>query len=1087
MVNLDPRFTSLVSFLTIIGFYYMVLIRGMRSLLVGDPLTIFTLTLWTLIFISSWGFSARDVKTTAGVQSVSKLKFKMQFALFVFNTFVGIAFVALVIIGTETVMGVSPSVISENLLRLIIAFLLIHPLIEFKILAEPGEDSSLPAEYYIEIFLESISRKLHSTTLASILAYLAFYIIPIALLSLALSVNLVTGAILWALMFPMINLGALAGTGLGEDLMRIRMIRKGRFFSDFNALGWPRISFRDKETGDFRYIPQIQVGGIFLVLLAVQAVITTAVFTLSNILKTFQEVDEKVPTLFVILTVALVLINKGRGALKELLGVWKEGGFKINVLPLFLAVFVLLGVVLSSVLEVFIGLDQGRQSETVLGALGMGEHRTILALFLALQNIALIISALWIFFKPPMSAESRLVREVPDFYKDKEGWVYFYENLKSNRAIEEMLKQTTKAVAKDLNKLPLLLEMIEDGLDSKDKGISVTASKAMYLIVKNVKELDQAIYPTLKKAMLSGFTGAQIYAMRAVQFYVDGLTNEELLDIIDDLMEFFSEEDVSVRWEASKTLRKILKTNQEMSGYILSKLVQSLASKSDTDQDSIIQFLNKASKDNEQLGKMAISTLTTQLSNMDQKDDNALILAIRQVVRARPELGRELDTVLRSELNSISEQHRVSAVKILSTLLEYKYGNVDAIAILIIGSVHDESLDVKREVVESLTKSIYNIPEKIDLVLDEMSLVYGEADEIVQLKSYALFEKIAEIKPETATRIYELVSAEKTMSVHFISLLGRIASGSEKYRDRIIDILEEELSYDNARIQREVLDALTYFVKNVTDYAGRIYDMVRFNLDKLSDHSKYNVLSLLSTITISKKDKVAEIFEIAKKEIKHSDWQVRSVAFNTMIRCLRIDRSLSKELTPTLKIALQDIEPNVRLEVVNYVSELLTQRSDITEDILEIAKGLLRSKNHELHSTALLLFNTIVEEKPRYSDEVLRQIQNSYEERDTYARIAILEVLRNSLEKASRYNIKEKVISVNITSAMQAANNSNIGIRRSAYDAITIVAETLPASKHAVRCRKAIDKALNGQEKDPSLLEFLDECRIRALPRRVSR
>ena len=597
--------------------------------------------------------------------------------------------------------------------------------------------------------------------------------------------------------------------------------------------------------------------------------------------------------------------------------------------------------------------------------------------------------------------------------------------------------------------------------------------------------MDFDIYPTLKKAMQSKYTGAQIYAMRAIGFYAHGLESEELLDVIDDLLTSMDEEDVSVRWEASQTLRKILKEREELTGYILSKLVQSLAKARIKDPDAIIQFLNKSSKDNAQLGQMALSTLTVQLSSADETNDDLIIDAIRQVVRARPELGRELDSVLRSELASGSDSHRANAVRILSTLLEYKYGNVDAIATLIIGSLHDESIEVREEAITALIKSIHNIPERSELILDEVGIVLPEADESMLRMIYTLLDHIVERRPELASKAYSMVQGG-FFCKELVSLYGKMTKGvPEEYMNRIIDFLEDSMESDDPKILAEVLDALSYLVENVKGYTNRVHGMIMVNLKNPPEYIKHQVLSLLGEIVIQRKQEAKKTFKFAKKEMGNEDWRIRSAAFSTMIRCLRADPDLQDELTSTITKALADVEPNVRLEVVNYVSELLYQRSEIVEDILKIARDLLKSSERALHSTALILLKSIVEVKPRYSEEIMSIIQNSYEERDPYARAAIIDVLRTCLQKGYRHGIRDKVIAGNITGALKGANNSHLGIRRSAYEAITTICEELPETKHAVRGRKAIEKALKGQEKDPSLLEYLDECRIRALPPRV--
>lgn len=1094
MALINPRASGILSFVFIIVYYGIVIFTDGLGLNYESGFLILTLGLGILVFNTAYGFGAEELKSTAGVKSVFDLKASIQLALFLFSLFVALGFDALLVISTEISVDANSTEISQFLLFVTVGFLIFYPIIQFRMLASPGEDSSLPAEYYLELIIEGMAEKLRSTWIASILTYLVLYIIPIISLLIILQTQVITAVVLWALILPMINVGALSGTGLGEDLLRMRLIRKGRFFKDFLKLGFPKISFKDKKTGDFKLIPSVDVGGIFLVLLAIQALITTAYFSIDTFLDSFEVTEDTVNrTAFGLIIVAIVIVNKGRGALKELIGVWREGGFKVSALPLYLPVFVLLGVVLSSILELFVNLSPGQQEASVLGAYGVNDHPRLLAFFLILNNLIFIYSALIIYFRPPGSAERRLVREVPQFYENSDGWAYFYDRIKSDRAVVAMLEIAEKEARRDKSQLPLIKRMISETQDSQNDKVLTTGGKILMQITKRLESSDQEIYGLIVEVMESKSTGARIYAVRAARSYASLTDGDELLNLLTFIQTKLYDEDVSVKWEATQAIRKILKDMPKLRGYVLSMIIRSLSSQSLEVVDAPLQLLNRATRDSEEIGQMALSTLTIQLSSEQTENPNydSIVAGIKQVIRARPLLGRELIEVLKQEL-TLSALHRRNSLKVISTLAEYVNGQEEIIQVMILDQLNYEDNEVRKEAYRALEKSIYRTKAKLRLSFTYISTEFDILEEDVLVLALKTLERIVETTDEFNREILSMLksrfdSASDEMLTQIIELLGDLTQTSDSSLiDDIYLVLEDYITHNQLLVKTAVISSFGRVVEQKPENANPVYRHVSPLMSINDKGLQVALVETLGKIASHASRLAEEIFATIVPFTQDDDWQVRSLAYQSLVNTANRNSELRGSIMKYLPKAFEDSDSHVRLEALNYTSEFIQENPRVADEIFPFAKKLIKSKDPEIRGAGLRLMALLADRKATLVDDILSVIYKNYDEDEFNARNAVLEVLKNAMQKISKLRSLtpdvEKSISNNITGAMKAANHSDPRIRRTGYEALTIINSAIPLSEHADRGRNAIEKAQKRQERDPALLEFLEECRIRSLP-----
>jgi hypothetical protein len=1091
----DPKLSALLSLILVFG-HYSLLVLGIRIFVVIEEFFIIIFfILGFLVFNSAYGFGSSELKSTAGVNSVFELKITLQLALFIFATFVAIGINSLLIFGTEISTATTTTNISIVLLLIVTSFLVIYPLIQFKNLASQDEVSSLPVEFHLELILEDIAQKLKSKWLTAIIAYIIFYIIPIIFIREILGTPIITAMMLWAFILPMINVGALAGTGLGEDLLRLRLIRKSHFWRDLNRLGWPKLKFRD-ENGKFQYIPNVDVGGILLIIIAIQALITMTYFAIARFVASFTPVEETGVTVMGIAIIGLVVLNKGRGALKELIGVWKESGFKVSPIPLYLSVFVMLGVILASILELFLNMSASQQQISVLGIYGLNEYPQVLAFFLILNNIIFVSSAIFIFLRPPGSAEKRLVQEIPKFHQEADGWVHFYETIKSDDAVVAMLEIATKKAKNNSEQRDLIKRMVKETLTSDNEKVLVKASNSLNELCKVIEEEDEEIFFLLTDVIESKALGAQIFGLRATLAYSKVCSTDTLTKLIMLVQTKLYDPEISVKWEAVQTIRTIMEENREIQGYALSLIIRSLSFHDITTADATLQLMYRVSRDNNLIGQMALSTLVIELSNIESEtilnaNYDTIIAGIKSVIQARPNLGSELIETIKQHLQSTNHIQRRNSLKILQTMAEYVKGYEHVIQAMVLNSLTDKNEMVKTEAYKTLS-NVHKMHEKEELTFSYIASEFDNINDELKILAIDCFEKIASSSEEIRLGIFNLTrpltrNQNVVLVIRLIKLYANIAEhASEALVEEIYLHLQSLEKRSDEKLLLNLISAYGKFVSANPALANSIYRTVQKYPVEINMTMKMAILETMGMVGLHSNRFSEEVFDKIAPFTKDASWQIRSVAFGALVNSAKKNAAQRLKILPYLSEAFKDSDLHIKTDALDFAESLLDESSRIGDQLMEIAQKLLRSKNPGNRTTGLRLFRRVVERRASLIDETLKAISKSYTEESFHSRSSLIEILKITMERLSKLrqipSNTNSLIRGNIDFILKAANNSDPRIRRTAYEALTIINQNLPLSNHAERGRNAINKALNKQEKDPALLEYLEQCRILSIP-----
>ncbi|RMG36034.1 MAG: hypothetical protein D6732_08830 [Methanobacteriota archaeon] len=1064
-----------------------------------DPLVVSGVAsiLFVLITLGSYSFAADEVKNTAGVTDVGDLPFSRLIALYLFSLLVALGFVTLFVVSIEILNDAESTLLSRFLILITVAFLLIFPFFEFYSLSEMGEESAIPAEFIIEELMEDLAQKLKSRILATLVAYLGLYILPIFLLIQFLHTSFITAILLWALVLPMANLGALAGSGLGEDLLTLKLVRKGRFWKDFFRLGWPKLKFRDPD-GSFRLIPEVELGRALLVLFAIQALLTTLFFVIENVLDivTISQKGTAVASFSVGAIFTLSILNKGRGALKEMLAVWNESGFKISTLSLFLPVFVLMGVVLASILEVYASLSPEIQNINVLGAFGVNRHPRLVLLFLILQNFILLVSSTIVILNPPGSVERRLVWQIPEYYEDISGWVEFYHKIHSEKALVALLDLAREQVSEDNESHNLFKEILHETLNSPKEPVRVAASKALLSIIVNLDQPDEDYYMMLLNALEDESVGVKIFATRALKYYAKLFSDDRIMEMLLLIISKLYDPDVSVSWEANRTLQVLIDDVPSLRGAIIALVIRTVTRRTGGIQEQVLNFIHQISRKSHEIGSLLISSLITQLHQEDttQEQDEQIIEALRQILRARPSLTEELLGLVVNELENPDLTTRRNSAKILSNMASFQSNTIETITQHLLSIFSSEDKDIRLYALKGLRFSIRNDTVESDQIFN---LIKSSFDELMQSRDQliATVELIAEIVKkedrfdmECFNLLSLVLKKNKDVEVilHIIRALTYLADNQNVLAEDLFFIAENLVENQNEQVKSATLDLLFQLTSMHSEMARPIYRLVSDILNSSSGEILEKCLKILGEIGIRNNTLAQEILDLLNPYTNSQDWNVRNSAYHASFRIGLHSHAFQNELIRRMTMALKDADGRVSETALDAVELLLERKKDLAKEFLGVSKKLVKSKNIRNRQTGALLLGNLVERDLTLVDEALILLPNLVTDEEMATRNVAKQVLKQTMERVSKMksipgNI-EKGLNKMVTVALKGANHSSASIRRDAYETMTLIAEAIPRHRIADRVRKAIERSQKRQEKDPALLEFLEECRIRAKP-----
>ncbi len=1037
------------------------------------------------IGISAFSFAASEMRETEGVTYTLDLGCRRIMALLLFALLIGIGYDALVLVLAEIFsIQVNGDIdrdslqISVVMMAIVIGFLVIFPFFQFLFLARPGEGSSIPAEYPLESVMENLTEVLRSPFIAAVLFYGLLYLIPIALLNFLLVESLLTAVLLWALVLPLISLGALAGAGLGEDLIRLRLIRKPR---DLGKLGFPKINLKTLS---------VEVGGLLLVIFALQALAFTAYYGIVGI-RVWLGLETGQASLILnslVLTLLINFFNKGRGALKELKEVWTESGFKVSIFQLFLPVFVFLGVILSSALEVFVNQSGGERGTLI--QLGLAPHVRLSSFFLVLQNFVLIFTALYILRTTPGTAERRLIKEVPEFYgEDLSGYRFIYNKLRDEKSIENLIKEMTKKVVKNKEQAEFLKSLLKDSLDVDNNDVKTAIGEAISFIVRHENRFDQDSYEITTELLNSNSVGAQIYAIRTMKSMLLYLEGEEKEEALTYMQTFISHDDPVVSWDTSLVLFRILRDEPAYRSFVLAQMISTLSM---TDKissiEAITRFFRKIAEESNEIGQMAISTLAVRLTSGGIEDPEKLISGIKALLRGNPELTEDLIDQVAVTLQHPDEELRSNSYLVLGNMAEYGTGKEDEILELILGGIDDESEKIQEIAYAALTKEVDHAVHLIPRIFEILQNKFVNLRGVPLLGALDVVREVSFMDRSYDEEILILIIGATNSSTpevrrKVLGIFGDIALQNPELSEDMFRIAESNLLHDSDIVREAAVSAFGKIVVGNANYANTIYRELKKSREDESYTVQLAAIEAMGFVAAASDRLADEIFQSLLPLLNDADWQVRLAALNGLFAAVKVRSSLKEPMVEATTKALQDPNVNIRLQTLDITTWIMSNYRNGGEMLVEYISKNLKSSSSEEYSTMLNTMEIIAGNQILLFPAIIRNIQPAYEMENNNVRFSANETLKAGVSKlVDSRNINSEVrksLNQLITKLMKAANNSSPKIRQSAYTAITEICASVPESKVADRGRNALFRA-SKLEKDIALIEFLEEANIRA-------
>lgn len=1085
----SPRIASFISILVAL-LYVIGLSRFQDFFLTTQVILIFIFVISLFIFIAAFNFAGNELKDTEGVLSVLELPILKIFATFIFGIFIMAGYDAFILIliefSKEKELGFE-LIITAVLLVVILGYLLIFPFFQNIILAKPGEDSSIPSEFILENILEFLRNIVRSPFIAAVIVYGIMYIIPILIIGYAFN-NLFTSLILWALFTPLVAVSALAGVGIGEDLIRLRLVRKP--FSDLKRLGLPKISLRHLK---------FDSGGLFLVLFAIQAIITTAIFGFLGLARAFNILGRGVGE-FSIFTLLITLLNKGRGAMKELKEVWLEAGFKVSVTRLFLPVFVFLGVIMSSSLEVFASQASSTNnvfvhSYPIIGDPGLDKNLGLIYFFLVIQNFLMIFSALYILKTTPGTAERRLIKEVPTFYvnpdgsPDVDGYLHLYKKLKSERSVENLIREFAKLVKKNPKQAYFIKDILRESLTNGTEAIQLVSSETLFNIAQKLEEKDSDFTELTSIATNSPYPGVRIYAVKTMKILVEleeGIAKE---NAIKDLQKLVADSDPVVAWDAGLGLQRIIENDEEYRSFILAMMIRTLNHTTlESTIDSITRFLNKVSSENLIVGQMAVSTLGTQISSEGVENAENLIDGIKSILRGRPSLAFDLIDLVTVGIQHPDSEFRKNSFKILINLAQYADRGEEEIVNLILSGINDQSDDIKILAYEAMRMEVTKGTSMVDEIFTYLQSTYNILQNKPLLSALDVVDAIIKLDKNYDSPVFELIkdstkSDSAEVRTKTLNILGDIALKEKSLAEKVYYLASENKDNQSEVVRESAIGALGKAVISDPNLVSAVYRILNTAREDNSFVVQVAAIEALGGVAAAGKKYADEIYPSFIPLLSDDNWQVRLAALNGLFAAAQQQKNLLDELAKQAVYTLIDDDITIRNQTLDIIAWTVANSRESAEIMVNSIKKFNKNLDDELKTSIYSALEIIVDRRPTVMYDVIGKLNDGFDLYSNSARLAASEALSTLLKKLSkaREANKDVIKALNklLDNILNAANNSRPGIRRNAYEAIMNICIALPDYKIAERGRKALKKAKDA-EKDVALTDFLDTAIVRS-------
>ncbi len=1089
----SPNVGGYVLLGSFILFSYLGLLSSPFGKYIGNPyvLSVFIVSFGYLVGYIAFRFASSEVKATFGVTSLISLSMKHILGIYLLAISLAWSFTALITTTIEAFIQ-NDFLLSRLLVLGLILLLIIYPLFDFFVLSMPGESGVGWIQKALEKSAEKIRKIFYSPLIASLLLYLLVYIFPITVLFVALGENLLRAITVWVVVFPLLSIAVITGAGIAEDMLSLKLVKVDSL-SSWKKLGFMSIKFRKKEGGHY-IIPRISLGKNVLILFAILTIIGT-------LISIGIRVSRITGLLGLTATIGIyyalfTLLNKGRGAIRQFSGLWKETGFKVAIYTIIFPVFLTSGVILSYVFEL---ITSNQAMFKLASFLNINEQIFVLQTVLLLQNIAFLMVIGWNLAHTSAISEKRLAWDAKEIYTSAEEFNLLWRRIHTDEGKVALIL----VIGEWIKEFPGEADKILDVLIKISKEIKLDDGRLILAISQAIENVYYATEESMianriidvYKGDIPKDTGARIIITRLLG-NIGVKFEDTTADVIDLLYLLLNDNEISVRWEAINSITRITKTHEKYAIYAMGLVIKTVIEGDKEIRDSGLRALSKICELRIKYGQMAVSVFLSYLREKRVKElsGEAVANMFTSILKIRPEVTADLNLELKSLIYSEIKDEQLVALGIIISLLKSQYDpgiNLILETINLIYSEHDEIAKVAAELFPLVLKTHYYEHEKIqeiirNAIVDEnlgnlrSKIIMGikEAtkrgqkinNSLVKIILQLAYEEDPEISKESILTLYYILEKDISILEHAYSIgKNKRNSKNSDVREAVVLLLEKVLEKDPA--SNSLIAPMIIEKTNDPEVDVRIV-----------------ATSSLGEIVKSSPNMVSKILETLKEKSLDQDWRVRISVASTVKAVIDETTVKNEELIPLLIDLVQDTEEAVRYEASDTIMYLVDADARFLKKFYDwLYQAILGTKNMEIKASLVFLFSELTRRMPLQFSETILLISRFLSSENTRLRTAVVqsyEKLMARFEKKGSINPK-LLIAVNeaLDTALFVANSSDPSMRRSAYEAIVHLIKNLdPQSGPYRKGRKAIIDALEKHEKDPQLRNYLEKAKILTTP-----
>ncbi len=1081
-------YALLGSLLLVLYMYFLITpLRGILS----QPIVLVAIIILVGYLTASlaFRFASTEVKETFGVTSLENLSLQHIIGLFLLSISLGWVFATLFITTIETYLAENFQ-LSAFLVIGLVGLLVTYPIFDFFVLSLPGESAVYPTQRAIEKIAERLRKKVFSPGITALILYSLTYIVPITLLYYLVLHNWFTAIVVWVVVFPLVTIGIITGAGIAEDLLAIKLI-EARRPREWRKLGLISVKLR-KPDGSIYKIPRIKIGKFVLFLFGIQAVLTTLLFMGIHVARIIDIIGLTGAVGFQI--AVFTLLNKGRGAVRQFSGLWKDTGFKVAAYTLVFPVFLTGGVVLTYIFE---QISSNAAAIGLAENIGLKDSINILRSILIIQNVAFLLAVGVVFFHTPVTSEKRLAWDAHETFTEAREFARLIKRLKTVQGKTALFLTISDWIQYNPSEAIEMANIILQEKQNKHRNIelaSIQALESCYQINPS-QELGALILDHFVEQIPED-VGTRINLARL--FAMIGYSHEDLVsDTTDLLYNLLLDNDIAVRWEAANGLARITTKWPNYAAYAMGLVIKAMVEESKEVQETGMRVLSKIIELDTKFGQMAISVFLSHLreGKVEHLTGEAVMRLFSSILQIRPELNIDLSMELQSLIEAELPNERLCGISILTSLLRNNYDPGESLIMEVLDLVYSEHQSVKEAAMHLfpvIMRSYYaqneQVVEKMVLVIQNEELGESRAEAVEAL--IEALRRGQSFDQKTLDSLFELaMRGNSNLSAKAIKAIYTALPFQKQLADDAFQLAKKRIESPNENIREASVLLLSRIVEVDPESVRLIWSYIRQSLSDEDFDVRVAGVTALGSIAKHVPEMQEEAILDLEQTARDVDWRVRlatASATQDFLASLEID---PKPLAKLLMELAKDEEESVREEAGDGIIALVDTNSRYLETFYNRVSESIRerNRNHEVKASLITLLGELTTRKQLLIDETIRQISQYI----TWESIQLRNAVNQSYDKFARQfegvrRLGPEVLNaINdaLDYALKGANSSNPSMRRSAYEAIVHLIKNLPPSSAPYRRgRKAILESLNKHEKDPTLLQYLEQARILTTP-----